>query len=772
MMVGTFRTRLMALVALLVWLPLAQAEAQLNATGVVYALTPQNFGSAQQFVLVPMPTDAVRTDVPVQSAVPAAFGVLRDAKGVTYGNSSLRMTDADLRQKQVAVMIDPAVAEYAGVIEAETVYTFTQLGLEKVVFPGHHDKGLTRADVAYAAYRQQVPFWQALPPAKLFQSDIVMADRSLVDSTSFYARLADGDAKLKAAALELLASRQTAEVMAGLGAIQSLSLAGFEAKAAPLLKHPDPAVRDTTLRALATSRVPAGWDLIASVLDTEPEPVLRNMIAGMLKESPLVPYRLLDVFFRSRSGDLGVRLAAIAELAKNSDSRVAPELVSYLAAPEPEIAAAAVEALHVAKNWGALMAAMENSKLTDEVRLAAATAISADGATANRATAMEFRAFQLVGAPAVGTVEAIERLQGNDPRAALERFLGHPTMAVRTRVAELLAERKSTASLPALVVAVKQNGENAAVLTALDESIYAITLSQAIGGITSQASGKEDLLRRAAYRALGALAAAGKANAGVIDRLKAGLTDASPGIRGASARALAATRTQEAFDAILALQDDPKPAVVGDLALALGSFNDAAIVEKAKEILVGFLQSGEPEVAAGALDSIGALGFIKLLPVALDKVSHPDGRVRAAAIRAASLLADNASTRSVLNAIIGRLRDEELSNQVLAATLLGKFSNDIAVLGLSQAVNEPIPELRFATIAALGATRHPGAANVLLALFDDNDREIRLAAATAMGKLALKSTLQDLDAAAGRAADPATAEAIRKAIETVKQTGR
>lgn len=41
-----------------------------------------------------------------------------------------------------------------------------------------------------------------------------------------------------------------------------------------------------------------------------------------------------------------------------------------------------------------------------------------------------------------------------------------------------------------------------------------------------------------------------------------------------------------------------------------------------------------------------------------------------------------------------------------------------------------------------------------------------------MGKLALKSTLQDLDAAAGRAADPATAEAIRKAIETVKQTGR
>ena len=759
MMTGTFRIRLMALVALLVWLPLAQAGAQLNATGVVYALTPQNFGSSQQFVLIPMPTDAVRTDVPVQSAVPAAFGVLRDAKGVTYGNSSLRMTDADLRQKQVAVIIDPAVAEYAGVIEAETVYTFTQLGLEKVVFPGRHDKGLTRADVAYASYRQQVPFWQALPPAKLFQSDIVMADRSLVESNSFYARLADGDAKLKGAALDLLASRQTAEVMAGLGAIQSLSLTGFESKAAPLLKHPEPAVRDTTLRALATSRVPAGWDLIASVLDTEPEPVLRNMIAAMLKESPLAPYRLLEVFYRSRSGDLGVRLAAIAELAKNSDSRVAPELVRYLAAPEPEIGAAAVDALHVAKNWGALMAAMNEDRLTDEVRLAAATA-------------MEFRAFRLVGAPAVGTMEAIEGLQGTDPHAALERFLKHPTMAVRTRAAELLAERKSAASLPALVAAVKQNGENAAVLTALDESIYAITLSQPIGGITAQASGKDDLLRRAAYRALGALAAAGKANAGVIDRLKAGLTDGSPGIRGASARALAATRTPEAFEAILALQDDPKPAVVGDLALALGSFNDAALVERAKEILVGFLQSGEPEIAAGALDSIGLLGFTKLLPAALDKVSHPDGRVRAAAIRAASLLADNASTRSVLNAIIGRLRDEELSNQVLAATLLGKFSNDNAVLGLSQAVNEPIPELRFATIAALGATRHPGAANVLLALFDDNDREIRVAAATAMGKLAMITTVPDLEAAAERATDPATAEALRKAIELVKQTGR
>jgi HEAT repeat protein len=126
----------------------------------------------------------------------------------------------------------------------------------------------------------------------------------------------------------------------------------------------------------------------------------------------------------------------------------------------------------------------------------------------------------------------------------------------------------------------------------------------------------------------------------------------------------------------------------------------------------------------------------------------------------------------VLNAIIGRLRDEELSNQVLAATLLGKFSNDNAVLGLSQAVNEPIPELRFATIAALGATRHPGAANVLLALFDDNDREIRVAAATAMGKLAMITTVPDLEAAAERATDPATAEALRKAIELVKQTGR
>lgn len=765
-------TRLLALVALLLCLPLAQASAQLNATGVVYSLTPQNFGSSQQFVLVPMPTDAVRTDVPVQSSVPAAFDLLRNAKGVTYGNSSLRMTDADLRQKQVAVLIDPAVAEYASVIEAETVFTFTQLGLEKVAFPGHHDKGLTRADVAFASYRQQVPMWQALPPAKVFASDIVLADKSVVESGSFYARLADGDAKLKAAALDLLASKETQEVMAGLAAIQTLTLTGFEAKTGPLLKNADPAVRDVALRTLAKSRVPAGWDLIAGALETEPEPVLRDMIAAMLKESPLAPYRLLEVFYRSRSGQPAVRVAAIAELAKNSDARVAPELVGYLAAPEPEVAAAAVEALHVAKNWGALLSAMNEEKLTDEVRLAAAGAIAADGSPANRATAMEFRAFRLVGGPAVALVEQIESLSGTDPRAALERFLAHPTLAVRTRAIDLLASRKSVASLPALVAAVKANADFASVLTSLDDAIYAITLSQPIAGITTQASGRDDLLRRAAYRALGALAAQGRANAGVLDRLRAGLADSSPGIRGASARALAATRSAEAFESILKLQDDTNPAVVGDLALALGSFNDPALVERAKELLVGFLQSGEPEVAAGALDSIGLLGFAKLLPVALEKASHPDGRVRAAAIRSASLLADNASMRTVLNAIIGRLRDEELTNQVLAATLLGKFNNDIAVLGLSQAVNEPVPELRFATISALGATRHPGAANVLLALFDDSDREIRLAAANAMGRLALKSTLGDLESAADRATDPATADAIRKAIEVIKQTGR
>jgi HEAT repeat protein len=750
----------------------ALAFAQLNSTGVIFAFTPQQFGPAQQFVLVPVPTDQVRGDVPVQSAVPAAFALLRQGKAATYGNSSLRMTDADIRQKQVAVNIDPSRAEFFLIIAAETVYTFTQLGIEKVVFPGIRDQGMTRADIPYAAYRLQVPMWQALPPARAAYADVLLPDRTTLDAATFYTRLADGDAKVRTALFDYLGGSDPLSILAALGAIQTLSVPGFEARTAPLLRSADAVVREAALRALATSRVAAGWDPIVAATTAETTPELRALAAQLLAQSPLPAYRVHEVFFRSRSGAAEARLVAIAQLGDLRDDRVAPELVSYLEDADVRVADASVASLHKLQAWPQLVTAMGNARLSDAVRLAAASALASDGPANARASALEFRGFKVVGSPAVATLEAIAGLAGTDSRATVEKFLAHPTAEVRIRAAQILAEKKSTASLSTLTAAERANADNPTVRNAIDDAIYAIVVSQSPSDINRSATGSDPLLKRAAYRALGALVAAGRGNERTLDLLRNGLTDRAAGIRGASARALAATRTPDALGLVLGLQADAEASVLADLALALGSFSEPALVEQSTPVLVAFTQSGEPEVVSGALDSIGRLGLARLLPVVLEKVGHADPRVRASAISAAASLADNATQGRVLNAIIGRLRDPELPNRVLAAQLLGRFNSETSVLGLSQVVREPSPELRFATIAALGQTGNAGAMGVLVGLTEEPDREIRLAAIRALGALGLKAAVAPLTAALGRTTDPATRDALTQLISKLGAEGR
>ena len=136
-----------------------------------------------------------------------------------------------------------------------------------------------------------------------------------------------------------------------------------------------------------------------------------------------------------------------------------------------------------------------------------------------------------------------------------------------------------------------------------------------------------------------------------------------------------------------------------------------------------------------------------------------------------AVISDLLAARDVINAVGGALRDANDDNRVLAARLLGNFSDDNAVFLVSEFVNDPLEELRFAAIDSLGRMGSQGGAMVLVSLLESPEREIRFAAMDALRELAMVSVVPDIQAVIEREGDPATADALRALVEDIQANG-
>lgn len=760
-------------VAVALTLTAASSSAQLQSEGVVYAYMSMRVGAVQQPVLMPVPAAQVRPDFPLQSQIPAAFGLLRNGKPATYGGASVTVSDALIAQERVAVNLDPAADATAfEIVAAETVLTFHALGIETVIFPGWADEGLRVEDIRYATYRYEVPMWQALVGGVVHGSDIILANGDRMDGRIFYERMTDGDPGLHDMALDILRSGDPISRFALLGNVATLGIENYEAAVIPSLQDEDVHQRDAALRALATSERDDAWNAVVAMMTDDPEPALRSVAAQFLAIAPLESFHVYEVFFRAENGEAETRLAAIGEMATvREDQRVVERLEGYLYDADETIRRTASDALHSLEAWDTLVAVMQNDELDAGTRLLAATALADDSSGEQQLLGLEYRGFASVGEPAIDALARTASVDGVDARETIEGFLAHEDMAVGIHAAGMLAERGEEASLEALA---ETGGDESLPLDlqfAAGDAAYAILGQLGSSTIEGYATDRDAFLKRSAYRALGDLAAADPEDGGIFDTLSAGLTDSDPGIRGASARALASYGTAEALELIITIELDPEPSVQADVALAMQQFPGEEFADIVSPTVVGYVQSGEPVIMAAALDSLAALEQRTLLAVALDNVQYADARVRASAMRAAAALADPADLRPVINAIGAGLRDDEITNRVLSAQLLGTFTDALAVLSISQVVNDPELEVRYAAINALGVTRHPDAVSPLLALLEDPEREIRLAAVAALRSLNMVAAIMGVEAQIGRETDPVSLQALNTLLDELQTNG-
>ena len=742
--------------------------AQFRAEGVVYSFMQMRVGSVEQYLLVPMTTDSFRPDSPLQATIPAAFGLLRNGKPAIYGNSSISISDADLAQFRVIVNVDPSMVANVEIIAAETVLTFAQLGIQSVVFPGLADQGLTPDDIQYGFWRLQVPLWQAVLGGSLFNTDIRLANGELLTAEDFSARLAATDTELDQQILAILSAGNRTATYNVLGVLPTLSIPGYEAAVVPLLSGDDSVLRGAALAALAASQDTNALDAVVALQQNDPDLALRQVASQILAASAVERYRVFELFYRGRNLDTAGRVAAIGSMASVADERINPELVALSEDADPAVAQAAVDTLGARQAWSELLAVMANAERAAELRSASA-ALVGDGADGeSRLQALQFRVMNAGGEPALLALASIAALTDVSPWGVVEQVTAaHPELAVRVAAAGQLGAAGTSASLPALSVVGRDAATPPELGRALRDAAFGIMTRLPFAEVERFAEGSDAILKASAYRALGALAQQGQGDASVYALLSGALTDSSPEIRGAAARAVALWRNEEALAAIMPLTADLDSYVLGQVALAFGSFPADVYAERVNTLLIGFMESGDPEVVAGAVEALGMLGQVQLRTVILDKIRFPDARVRAAAMRAAVMLGTEGETRDVVNALAGQLRDEDPANRVLAAGLLGGFASEISVLALSNVVNDPMPEMRFAAIDALGRTGNASAASVLVSLLDDPTREIRLAALEGLTLLRSPVVIPDLQAAAARSLDPVTVQAINDLLSAM-----
>lgn len=757
----------------------ATAQAQYNE-GVIYSLMPVRVGAQTQYALVPLPVQQLRPDLPVASSVPAAMGLLRYASPDRYGSTSAEVVN----DTTVRVTVDPIVASQFEVIAAESVYTLTQLGIDTVEFPGLSDTPLTRADIPYATYRQQIPLWQALVGGRLYEADILLPGGERVDADAFYDGFEAGESALHEATLQVLREGQVVEQYGILTVVAGLEIPGYEAAVAPLLTHEDSTLRASALSALQTSRDEAAWDAVVAMMNDDADPAMRDAAAAALGASPLEAFHLYTVVHRANGGlaasadpvaVLEGRVAAVGEAPSYNDPRMVDALVRLLGDEEVRVRDAVIASLTEMSAFGAMRAVMDDAAFGAEVRMSAALALADAASGEERRAGLEFRGMNTEGDLAKAAVTRLHTDATDvDVRPTIEGFLRHPDVNVAVHAAALLGERAELASLDALSEVGTDSASADEVVLATEAAAFDIMSALPLADVEPYTWRGTRFQKRAAYRALGALAQSGGANARVFGVLTEGLASSDDAVVGAACQGVGIYANSDAMSAIEGALASASPAVEADCAFALANFaGDEALVDRAAPFVSGFVDSGSSEVVVGGLYAAGELGLMGLQGAVLALISYEgDHLVRRYAMEAARKLADPAETRPAINGISAGLTDDVVDNRIAACEQLGYFEVPLAVLTLSQVVNDLEPTVRYAAIAATAATGHADAIAVLTGLLEDPERDVRLAAVQGLRDLGMASAIPQIESNISRDPDPVTQQAQQELIEYLRAYGQ
>lgn len=488
-------------------------------------------------------------------------------------------------------------------------------------------------------------------------------------------------------------------------AVEGITALGGERVIAGLLEAlnaPDNAgARNSAIEALIQLGAPAVEPLLAAL--ATPDPDVRKFIVDILgdvKDARAAPV-LID---RLGDEDENVRVAAAEALGKLRDRRAVDALLACLARYDQGwldyAAAEALGAIGDERALEPLLAALGRSSLREPV------------------------------------LEALGRIGNAHAIGPLVASLGDPLRIVREVSIVAIAGifRKSDGPERERVVAAVRGGMTERAADFLEEILITSSgelqkAAIAVLGWTGKERSlrkildllKEEDLEEAVAEALERIEPAG---AGLLAEC---LASGNALVRRAAARALGALAAPGAEDALLPLLADDTGHVRSTAASALGRLRS----RKALGPLAGLLSDEYESVQESAISALAAIGDESVLHELMKDFSNHEPFLR----RNIALLLGRFSNEQAWDALSFALKDEEPAVRKAAVQALGRAPAARTLRPLMLAITDDDPEVRMLAAEALGAAAAPEAREALLPLLEDSDIWVRAAAARGLGAL-------------------------------------
>jgi HEAT repeat protein len=466
----------------------------------------------------------------------------------------------------------------------------------------------------------------------------------------------------------------------------------------------------------------------------DPDVLVRRGAARSLPELPTSAGRRLALAALG-DADPDVRIAALRAAVELGSAELGAHLVSWLTDPDTRIRLAAAEALTRRPSAAALPALGRASSDTDpKVRAAVARALGASESP-DAVVPLLGRLDDPVPEVRREVVNALGHL--GDRRAVVPLLAKVEDSAglVRRAVAHALGLLGDPRAVSALVLVLRDSDETVRV-AALD-AVGRLGDASAVSSVAAVLASDEPSVRAAAATALGRLATPAAVTA-LIGELARPDADPDPVVRALGTAGAAARKS------LRACVDAPgAPAVVEGCARSLTDSGDETDVPRLRSAL----ERGAASPLA-VLPVLGHVGGQAAVPVVLEELDSSDGEVRRAALDALALLLDpqhpdGRAVDPLLSAL--RARHTTAAERPLILRLLGRSGAVRVGSELARIASEAtVKQVVVAAVNALGDLG-PGAWEpMLLAKLDDEDGDVRTAAALTLRRAASERTLSAL----------------------------
>jgi HEAT repeat protein len=717
-----------------------------------------------RYVLVPRTTRVKPSDI--KDRIRTLFRDLRASKNGSYGPKSAIAFNKDFETtKAVYVYLDMGKRQYFPIVMAETVYTFTENGASKVIFPkgpGTSAQGWTRANIPQPAYALTIPFWQTLPPAEILGALAQMPDGSLLPSDIALKRLKSGDQALSEA-LWTYTETGGAAALAAVKAASTLGVADLADRLIPLLQSADRKLRLAAIQGLKGKDSATVNRGLRSVVDGDPEVELRDIAAGILASSSNPEFSAAAQYHALKSKDPALVLAAAKALGESTQKEAKDALLSIIQHEDSRVREASMRSLVKRGDTSALVDRLAGGKLSKDVATELARLLVGEKDKSAHQEALMYLAVSGSGDDATKAASQLAQYKNGRSISSLGKALKHSDGDTRIAAAGALAQLGDIKALKLLANADVHHEESGPAVMAAITKIYA---NQSLKTVLKATREKNQVLKRSAVATLGILVkkGGGKRNRrAILEALRPLSKTKDPLIRAATARSFEVMAGDDVRADVIKLAADKDIEVRRAAAHALRSFPAA----ETNALLLQFVKDSDPVILAHAAESIGILMVKDGRDTVIDLMSHTDVRVRRAATATIVKLGSEIAKRALLRLLSERLFDSDGKVRLYAIKGLHLVKDEKTVTVLGALIQDPMVDVRLATLEAMANTGHASAVDGISGALEDDNKVIRKAAIEALAGLKRKEAIPVLQGYLTKETDKSLVDQTKKVIRSL-----